>query len=454
MRWLLLKDLQILRRSPLLLLVLVLYAVVIGVPVGYGVSAPPSKPRVAFVNEVAPTDQSILVGTDRIDVSRYSGRLLDAIDRVDVPDRAAAIEAVRKGDAVAAVIVPSDITQRLQDAIGLAASGQKPTLDVYYSADSPLKREYVQQVIASRLADANRALSKQITRVAATYITVLLRGGDFNILGRQIQALGLQRSVGAIQNAKQGLSPSDPRRAQLDQVQNFAQLAVDNLDLSDEILTSIGDPLAVRQQIVGDGGGGSLDGFAIAAAICVALMFSGVLLAAGMLALEREEHAFGRLTRGLVRPSGLLGEKVVLGGLVAGVVALLLLGLLSLFQPVDWGRVGSWLPGLALGALAFAGLGVLVGAVTRDVRAASLLAFLLSLPVAALALIPEGTVSHGAYDAVRVVSALFPFRPALDALSAGLDAAGSIGPPLLHLAILIAAYGVLARVALTRFGRR
>ena len=41
MRWLLVKDLQILRRSPLLLGLLVAYAVVIGLPVGYGLGAPP-----------------------------------------------------------------------------------------------------------------------------------------------------------------------------------------------------------------------------------------------------------------------------------------------------------------------------------------------------------------------------------------------------------------------------
>ena len=42
-------------------------------------------------------------------------------------------------------------------------------------------------------------------------------------------------------------------------------------------------------------------------------MFVTVLLVAGSLALEREENAFARLTRGLVSPSGLLAEKVILG---------------------------------------------------------------------------------------------------------------------------------------------
>ena len=40
------------------------------------------------------------------------------------------------------------------------------------------------------------------------------------------------------------------------------------------------------------------------------MMFVALLLAAGMLALEREENAFGRLVRGLVSRTELVAEKV------------------------------------------------------------------------------------------------------------------------------------------------
>ena len=52
MRWLLLKDLQILRRSPLQAFLLVAYPVLIAVLVGFAISRSPEKPRVAFLNEV------------------------------------------------------------------------------------------------------------------------------------------------------------------------------------------------------------------------------------------------------------------------------------------------------------------------------------------------------------------------------------------------------------------
>jgi len=77
---------------------------------------------------------------------------------------------------------------------------------------------------------------------------------------------------------------------------------------------------------------------------------------------------------------------------------------------------------------------------------------MVGLPVAFLSLIPSGTVGPALYDAIRLVTALFPFKPALQAMTGALDPAGpSIAAALLHLAILAVAYGLLARLALRRF---
>jgi ABC-2 type transport system permease protein len=94
---------------------------------------------------------------------------------------------------------------------------------------------------------------------------------------------------------------------------------------------------------------------------------------------------------------------------------------------------------------------VAIGALAREVRAASLLAFLLTLPIAFLALVPAGTVATWLYDVIRGVSALFPFRPALQAVDAALNGAQpGLGQTLAHLAVLAVAYLALARVALAR----
>jgi ABC-2 type transport system permease protein len=190
----------------------------------------------------------------------------------------------------------------------------------------------------------------------------------------------------------------------------------------------------------------------VAVAATVSLMFVTVFLAAGLLALEREEHAYGRLVRGLVSRGALLGEKAALAALCALVVSLVLICGIGAFVTLDWGNAPLWVAALAGGGLAFAALGVAIGALAREVRAATLLALLLSLPLAFLALVPSGSVASGLYDVIRAVSALFPFKPALDATTAALDGAGSdmIGP-LAHLAVLAAAFGLLARVGLRRF---
>lgn len=454
LRFLLVKDLQILRRSPLLIVLLALYAIVIGLPVGYGVSRPPSKPKVAFFNEVPTSGNSFSLGGKTLDASKYADRLFDAIDPIRVDSRAAALAKVKSGDAVAALIVPKGVTQALQAAVSLSGSKVKPTLEVYYAADNPLKRNYVEDTINAQVAKANQALGAELTKVAAQYIDVLLKGGGFSLLGQRFDVLGLQRSAAILSGVAGALPPGDAKKAAVEQVRRFAQLAIDNLDLSGAVLSTISNPIAVDVNTV-DGHTSSLDGYAVAAAVTIALMFVGLLVAAGMLALEREEHAFGRLVRGLVSRTALIAEKVLLGAIVAATIALLLVLLLALFEPVRFGRTPQWLAALVVGALGFAAMGVAIGALTRDVRASSLLAFLLSLPVAALALVPSGSISKGAYDVVQAVGALFPFKPTLQALDAGLNGASpGLGGSLLHLVILIAAYMVLARVALRRFGAR
>ena len=145
-------------------------------------------------------------------------------------------------------------------------------------------------------------------------------------------------------------------------------------------------------------------------------------------------------------------EKVGLG-LAAGLaVTLLMLAGLQPFVSLHWSRVGLWLAAILAGGVALGAAGAALGAAAREVRAVSLLAFMVTLPIAFLSLVPSGAVGRGLYDAIAVLVAVFPFKPALDALTAALDpAGGGLGGPLLHLLVLTIAYAVLARLALRRF---
>ena len=450
MRWLLAKDLRILRRSPLLVAVLVLYPLVVALLVGVALSSGPSKPKVAFANLVPAGEAQINLGGQQLDATSYAARLFENVDPIRVDSREAAIAKVESGEALGALVIPPDVIERLQNRLSLGG-GDAPTVEVYFSAENPLKRRYVEATIAATLADANRALSDEIFKEAAGYLNLIVAGGalDLPIVG-EVDILGLRNAQTIIDGALAGMPEDDPARAPLEQVSRFAELAAENLDVSKPILESIATPVAVDERALG-GSSSSLDVFGVEVAVILSLMVVTLLLAAGMLALEREEHVFGRLVRGLVSRSGLLAEKIVLAAACGAALAVVMLAVLAAFLDLGWARVPAWVAALIVAAAAFGALGVAIGALAREVRAASLLAFMLALPVAALALIPSGAVGGALYDVIRIVSGVFPFKPALTALDGALSG-GELLTPLLHLAALTLGFAALARLALRRFG--
>jgi ABC-2 type transport system permease protein len=447
-RWLLIKDLQILRRSPLLLAMLVIYPILLAALVGFAVTSGPGKPRVALVNQVEQKDQQIEVGAERVDVAAEARPLFDAIDVVRVDTVAEARERVRSGDVLAALILPSDITDQLQGVV--QGSAATPEVRVYYNAEDPAKRSFVENTIKARVQDANAALTKRVSAVALDYIDLIATGGQFEIFGRTLNVLGLEKAEAVLRGVQAQIPDDSAQRRSLDEVIRFAGLARQNLDLAAPLLESIGTPLRVDTRVV-KGGAPPLGAFAAAIAVAVTLMLVTVLLAAGSLALEREENAFRRLVRGLVTQTQLLIEKVGLAALCALVVGLLLLGGLSFFVELPWSRFHLWVVAVAFGAVGFGALGVAFGALTREVRAASLLAFMAALPIAVLGLVPSGAVSGSLYEAIQIVSGAFPFRPTVDALDSALGRSGEMWLPLLHLGLLAVAWIAIARLALRRF---
>src|SRR5918998_1970836 len=444
MRWLLLKDLRILRRSPLMVALLVIYPIVIAVLIGFALSRGPDKPKVAFYNGLSVSASTIDLGGREIDLADEEGELFKDIEAMPVDSRAEVIEKVRDGDALAGIVIPEDLASNIQSTL---ESGK---LQVFYNGEDPAKQAYVENTIDAQVKAANAALTRRIAEEALDLLELIGEGGTYTFLGQDFDVLGLQRAESILTDTRASLPAGSDKREQLDEVIDFTDLARENLSFSDEVLNVVGEPIKVSARLL-EGERTSLDDFAIALAAAVSLMFITLLLAAGLLAIEREENAFPRLVRGLVSRSGLLAEKAGLAAVCSTAVCLVMLAGLGLFVDLDWSRFGLWVAAMAAGALAFAALGLAIGTLTREVRAASLLAFMLSLPLAFLALVPSGAVAPALYDLIRAVSAVFPFKPTLDALDAALNDAGGLVGPLLHLAGLALAFGVLSRIALRRF---
>jgi hypothetical protein len=147
----------------------------------------------------------------------------------------------------------------------------------------------------------------------------------------------------------------------------------------------------------------------------------------------------------------LLVEKGLLAAGCSLLMAFAMLAGVGAFVALDWSRAGLWLIALAVGAIGFGALGVAIGALAREVRSASLLAFLLSLPLAFLALVPRGSVAGGLYDAIGAISFVFPFKASLQALDAAVNRSSpSLAVSLAHVAALAVAFAALARIGLRR----
>jgi ABC-2 type transport system permease protein len=443
-RSLLAKDLRILWRSPLLGGLLVVYPLVVALLIGLTLSRGSEKPRVALVNEV-PRGQSLDVGTGPLRLGISSEQVRDHIDPVRVSTREEAERLVRDGDVLGALIIPEDTFRQIESRV------EQPELEVIVSEEDPVKARIVDDAIAAAVAEANRQVARALTRANVRYLDLLLNGGDVNVFGEQFEVLGLRRIGDAVEAARRRLPPGSQERRDLDRVVRFTRIAQANFGLSSQVLQALSEPIRVNKEVVG-GARVPLTTFAAAVAVAVSLMFVTVLLASGALALERDQNTFGRLVRGPVSRTTLLVEKGAFALAGALPVTLLMLFVVALFATVEWDRFHLWIAAIAVAAAAFAAMGTLIGALARDVQAASLMAFTLLLPVAFLALVPSGAVSATVHDVTEVVSFVFPFDATVDAMRSALYSSGGLAAPLLHLAGLAVAYGLASRVALRRFG--
>ena len=441
MRWLLKKDLLILARSRLLVGVLIVYPIAIALLIGLAISRTPGKPKVAIVDETPP-GQTIQVGSERVDVSHYADQLFSQVQPVHVSSRAQAVADIKSGRVLAAVVIPRDIAARISSGV------TQGSIEVLYNGNA-LEQSLVRSQLSSALAQANVGFSEQIQRAAAQAIGVLLTGGNLGVLGAPSNMIGLGQ-IPTTLHAIIARQPPGSQRTQLERIDRFAEFADQNLGLAKNVLSTIGQPIQVKSTLV-QGRRTPLNTFAVVVAVSVSLMFVCVLLAAGGVALEREEHTLARLARGLASREGLLAEKGLLAAACAMVLGLAMLAGIGVFVSLDWGRIWQWLIALAFGAVAFGALGIAIGALAREVRAASLLAFGLSLPLAFLALVPSGAVAHGLYDAIAAISFVFPFKAALQALDAAVNGASpGLGISVVHLLGLTALFGALARLGLQR----
>lgn len=445
------KDARILRRSPLLVGLLVVYPLLVALLLGVALSGGPAKPTIALVDQV-PQDQSTIdLGSDVLNLSQYAKDLVDGTNVVAVDSPADAEKLVRDGDAAGAVIIPRDTVDRLRKVLSLSGSDQLPTVRVLTNDADPIEARAIREMIAGRLADANAEIGARLIDVSSQYLGILTTGGNLRLFGSSREIIGLQSAADILGRVAARL-PAGSDRDDVLRVQRFAEMAVSNMEMAQPLLRSVADPIAVERSSV-TGPAVSLDVYAAAVAATVSLLLVAVFLGAGLIALEREDRTFGRLLRSSVAVRTLLTAKTLLAGGLSACVGLVVCAGLAVFLGLDAGRSPLWLLAVVAGGVASGALGVALGALATEVRAASLLAILVLVPVIVLGLVPDGATSNAVGTVIDVASAVVPFRAALDLVTAAL-AHGPVIAPLIHLIVLIAAWSLVAGWAVRRTSRR
>ncbi|MEN0013003.1 MAG: ABC transporter permease [Solirubrobacteraceae bacterium] len=447
-RALLAKDLRVLRRSPALLALVVVYPVLIAIGLGLTLTRDPAPPKVAVVNLLSTGGSGTVdVGGQKISIGDLTRSLSDGdVQAIDVPSRAKAKAMIEAGTIDGALVIPADAADRLKAQLTSGGLEGGPKLEVLYRSSGPLDGTLVRALLASRLQLAQRALSNEIVRVASGFLQVLQDGGTLDVLGFKVQVLGLKAAEIIAESAAK-TAPKDQRNG-LVQAAKFAKLARENLDLSDNILNSIATPLDVSETAVGEPKDRTISGFAVGVAAALSLMLVAMTLAAGLLASEREEGTMRRLLRGGQGAFRVVTAKTLAAGVVATVSGLVLLVGVAIFGATPSSSAPWWLPATILGALGFSAFGVLLGAALRDARAAALAAILLAVPVAVLALVPSQAVGESGHHILDAISAILPFAPArslLDAAVATQPDWAATGQLVAQLVVYTLLAGVLVR---------
>src|SRR4029453_8362269 len=148
-RWLLLKDLRILRRSPVMVSLLVIYPIVIAVLIGFALSRGPEKPKVALFNGLSVSASTIELGGRRLNLADEEGDLFADGKGVKAKSREDVIKKVKDGEVLAGIVIPKDIAANLQSTL---ESGK---LQVFYNSEDPAKQAYAENTIEAQVKTAN-----------------------------------------------------------------------------------------------------------------------------------------------------------------------------------------------------------------------------------------------------------------------------------------------------------
>jgi hypothetical protein len=207
------KDVLVLRRSPLLLGILIAYPLTIALLVGLVASYASSKPRVALVDEDN-LPATVVVGGKRFHVDRTIRQASQNVKLVRLSPEDADRQ-LRTGKVVAVVTVPPGFIASLKGMV------RSPQLELQLSRGTISSR--VEQQVQALVFSLNRRLQRAYIANNLRYVTLILKGGDGRFLGQPIDVLGIESAERLLD-----AMPATPRNRRLRDFLHDARLALAN----------------------------------------------------------------------------------------------------------------------------------------------------------------------------------------------------------------------------------
>src|SRR5581483_2131317 len=262
------KDLLVLRRSPLLLGVLVAYPLVIALLIGLTAAYANAKPRVALV-DLDGIPPRVTVAGQSFDVDALIDQVAKNVELVRM-DEGEAAQQLAAGRVAAAITVPEGFVADLK---GLVASPHL-TLATGTGGITPRVRQQMQALVYN----LNLHLQKAFIQADIRYVDLLLHGGKGVVLGHSFSIIGLDGAARLLARV-----PPSPTRAQLEDFVHDARLA---LALTDNAIRATAAPIVLDEER-GRGRTSALSAQVQSYGLAITICFLGLMLAAGSLAAER-----------------------------------------------------------------------------------------------------------------------------------------------------------------------
>lgn len=401
------KDLKIILRHRLLLVILLLYPFVFMAIIGLTFSET-SDFTLGVVMEgadgAAGRNGKIWIEGEPYDawelVERYVGEVAEVEEYSGVEE---AEQALREGRLDAVLVLPPGFVESLK------TLNESATVEIIIDQSNMFRAASLEMSVRGALSRINRIVVEEKLRAVIAGLNVLVTGGDF--FGSEV--IGMTEVIENLEQVKASLT--DPElQASLEEELVLARTLLYDIGDAADFLRGTAMPLEVEISGV-SGRTLSLSESVIPLLLGLSTLWTGILCAAILLSMEEEDGMRRRLRLTRMKGFTFISAKATTAFLIVFAQSLVMCLIALALYPSLASNVFTSLLVVSLTSFSSIGIGILIAALTREVASAIIISVLVSFPVIFLsgAIFPLNRMP----EYMQTVARLIPFTWAFDTLN-------------------------------------